>query len=53
MLVAGRRDPIVKVRDFAQVFEVALGSQADSIAAVDLRYPSGLAVRWKSPKSGI
>lgn len=53
VLVVGRQDPVEKVNDFAQVFEVALGSQADSIAAIDLRYPSGLAVRWKSSKSGI
>ena len=53
LLVVGRQDPVVKVSDFAQVFEVALDGQADSIAAVDLRYPSGLAVRWKSSKSGI
>jgi cell division septal protein FtsQ len=43
----------VKVNDFAQVFEVALRGQTDSIAAIDLRYPSGLAVRWKSSKFGI
>ena len=53
MLVVGRQDPVVKVNDFAQVFEVALRGQTDSIAAIDLRYPSGLAVRWKSSKSGI
>ena len=53
LLVVGRQDPVVKVSDFAQVFEVALGSQAGSIAAIDLRYPNGLAVRWKSSKSGI
>ena len=53
LLVVGRQDPVVKVNDFAQVFEVALGGQAGSIAAIDLRYPSGLAVRWKSSKSGI
>jgi len=53
MLVVGRQDPVVKVSDFAQVFEAALASQVDSIAAIDLRYPSGLAVRWKSSKSGI
>jgi cell division protein FtsQ len=52
LLIVGRQDPVVKVSDFAQVFEVALASQADSIAAIDLRYPSGLAVRWKSSKSG-
>ena len=53
LLVVGRQDPVVKLNDFAQVFEVALGSQADSIAAIDLRYPNGLAVRWKSSESGI
>jgi cell division protein FtsQ len=53
LLVVGRQDPVVKVSDFAQVFEVGLGSQADLIAAIDLRYPNGLAVRWKSSKSGI
>ena len=53
LLVVGRQDPVVKVNDFAQVFEVALRGQMDTIAAIDLRYPSGLAVRWKSSKSGI
>ena len=52
-LVVGRQDPVVKINDFAQVFEVALRGQTDTIAAIDLRYPSGLAVRWKSSKSGI
>ena len=53
LLVVGRLDPVTRVNDFAKVFEVALGSQANSIAAIDLRYPNGLAVRWKSSKSGI
>ena len=53
LLVVGRQDPVVKVNDFAQVFEVALRSQVGSIAVIDLRYPSGLAVRWKPSKSGI
>jgi cell division protein FtsQ len=52
-LVVGRQDPVLKVVDFAQVFEAALGGQVSSIDVVDLRYPSGLAVRWKSSKSGI
>lgn len=53
LLVVGRQDPVLKVNDFTRVFEEALGSQVGSIAAIDLRYPSGLAVRWKSSKSGI
>ena len=52
-MVVGRHDPVAKVSDFAKVFVAALGSQVSSIAAVDLRYPSGLAVRWKSSKFGI
>jgi cell division protein FtsQ len=53
LLVVGRQDPVQKIDDFAQVFEAALRRQVDSIDAVDLRYPSGLAVRWKSSKPGI
>jgi cell division protein FtsQ len=52
-LVIGRQDPVVKVDDFAKIFEVALSRQVGSIAAIDLRYPNGLAVRWKSSESGI
>ena len=52
-LIVGRQDPVLKVVDFSQVFEAALGSQVDSIDVIDLRYPSGLAVRWKPSKSGI
>ena len=53
LLIVGRQDPVIKVSNFAQVFKAALSSQVDSIAAIDLRYPSGIAVRWKSSKSGI
>ena len=47
-LVVGRDDPITKIDDFVDVFELALRSQVDSIESIDLRYPNGLAVRWKS-----
>lgn len=51
ILIIGRQDPIVKVSDFLEVYEVALRSQADAISAIDLRYPSGMAVRWKTLES--
>ena len=53
VLIVGRHDPVVKVNDFAQVFEVALGSQMDAISVIDLRYPSGLAVEWNSSEPRI
>ena len=46
-LIIGRDNPIEKIDDFVDVFELALRSQVDLIESIDLRYPNGLAVRWK------
>ena len=51
-LVVGRHDPVQKVIDFAEVFDIALRGQLALIEVVDLRYPSGLAVRWRTGNSG-
>jgi cell division protein FtsQ len=52
VLVVGRHDPVRKVTDFAEVFDLALRGQLALIEVVDLRYPSGLAVRWRTANSG-
>ena len=51
-LIVGRHDPVEKISDFSEVFDLALRGQLESIAGVDLRYPSGLSVRWRIKNSG-
>ena len=46
-LIIGEDNPIEKIDDFVDVFELALRSQVDLIESIDLRYPNGLAVRWR------
>ena len=48
-LIIGRDNPIEKIDDFVDVFELALRSQVDLIESIDLRYQNGLAVRWRLP----
>jgi len=47
-LVIGRHNPIDKINDFIDVYELALRNQVQLISSIDLRYPNGLAVRWSS-----
>jgi len=37
-----------RLRVFARAFRAALADKADTIEQVDLRYPNGFAVRWKT-----
>lgn len=47
-LVLGRDDVIQKLRNFVYVYELKLKRQESDIEKIDLRYQSGLAVRWKT-----
>ncbi len=46
-LQLGRGDPEQRVARFAAVYPRILAPRADEIEQIDLRYPNGLAVRWK------
>ena len=47
-LVVGPKNPMTQVDDFVVVFELALRNQVNRLQSIDLRYPNGLAVKWKS-----
>ena len=51
MLIVGRHEPLAKLEDFSHVYHIDLSQRSSSIASIDLRYPSGLAVRWNSETS--
>jgi cell division protein FtsQ len=37
---------------FAKAYPGLLATRADAVAAVDLRYSNGFAVRWRRPDGG-
>ncbi len=46
-LQLGRGDPLPRIRRLVAVYPRVLAPQAARIDGIDLRYPNGLAVRWK------
>ncbi len=52
-LQLGRGDPVERVRRFAAVYPRILAPRADEIERIDLRYPNGLAVRWREDTTDI
>jgi cell division protein FtsQ len=48
-LLLGRDHLVEKVQRFVAIYNKALKDKADNIASVDLRYPNGLAVAWRTP----
>jgi len=52
-VIAGRDDIIQKLRNFLYVYENKLKPREAEIARVDLRYRSGLAVRWKAQEEKL
>lgn len=52
-IVMGREDVIQKLRNFLYVYEKKLQQHENEIARIDLRYRSGLAVRWKAKEEQL
>ncbi len=52
-LVLGRENVIQKLRNFLYVYELKLKQQENEIEKIDLRYQSGLAVKWKEARDEI
>jgi len=48
-IVLGRGDVLDKMRRFLVVYDHVLRDHFTAVAAVDARYPQGVAVRWKEP----
>ncbi len=44
----GYKDVLTRVGHFVKVYSKIVGERADDVDYVDLRYPNGLAVRWKT-----
>jgi cell division protein FtsQ len=47
-LVIGRKEIGKKIRRLVLIWESGLNLQSDNIETIDLRYPNGLAVAWRS-----
>ena len=47
-LKLGREDVVSHVDRLVSVFDVAIKSQLDQIAAIDLRYTNGLSIKWRN-----
>lgn len=52
-IIMGREDVIQKLRNFLYVYEKKLKQHEKDIARIDLRYRSGLAVRWKAKEEQL
>lgn len=48
-LFLGRDHVVEKVQNFVAIYNKALKNKVTEIASVDLRYPNGLAVAWRTP----
>jgi cell division protein FtsQ len=44
----GYKDVLTRVSHFVKVYQKIVGERAADVDYVDLRYPNGLAVRWKT-----
>lgn len=47
-LQVGHKDILTRLDHFVRVYPKIVGSRASDIEYVDLRYPNGMAVRWKA-----
>jgi cell division protein FtsQ len=52
-LIIGRNQILHRMRRFALAWDFGLGIRRQEIKRVDLRYPNGLAVSWKSESSDL
>jgi cell division protein FtsQ len=44
----GHKDVLTRIRHFVKVYPKIVGTRAALVEYIDLRYPNGMAVRWKS-----
>lgn len=44
----GNKDVLTHIRHFVKVYPKIIGDRAGNVDYVDLRYPNGLAVKWKA-----
>lgn len=47
-LNVGEKDGLTRISHFVKVYPKIIGDRVTEVAYVDLRYPNGLAVRWKT-----
>lgn len=45
----GHKDILTRLHHFVKVYAKIVGNRAEAVDTIDLRYPNGLAVRWKTP----
>lgn len=48
-LQIGHKDILTRLTQFVKVYPKIIGAHAADVEYVDLRYPNGMAVRWKKP----
>lgn len=47
-LQMGRTDILTRLSHFVKVYQKVVGNRAAEVEYIDLRYPNGLAIRWKA-----
>lgn len=50
-LYIGNKDVLARLDEFVQVYPQVVGERAEDVDYIDLRYPNGMAVRWKKAKT--
>lgn len=50
-LQIGHKDVLTRLNHFVKVYSKIIGDKAADVDSIDLRYPNGVAVRWKMPVS--
>lgn len=50
-LQLGHKDILTRLDQFVKVYPKIVGNRASDVESIDLRYPNGMAVRWKQPIS--
>lgn len=48
VVMIGRDDVLQRFHHFVDLYSKIIGDKSDSVVGVDLRYPNGLAIKWKS-----
>lgn len=49
ILQMGHKDILTRLYHFVKVYPKMIGNRAREVEYIDLRYPNGMAVRWKAP----
>lgn len=45
----GHKDSLTRIAHFVKVYSKIVGNRTSDVDYIDLRYPNGIAVRWKTP----